>query len=583
VRRYATLFWQYLRPQLALASLLAGLVSGSIVLQLVNPQLVRRFLDGAERGRSLDELLKTGAIFMAVAVLAQVLRIAGAYVGENVAWRATNELRADLALHCLKLDMSFHKAHKPGELIERVDGDVNQLTMFFSQLVVELGSDILLSVGVIGLLWLIDWRLGATVLAIAVLAAFGLRAANRHVVPRWQHVRQVESDLFGFLEEWLNGTEEIQTNRASTYVMGRLYDLMRIRWRAMQDAQRVNVSVMSLPLVVPAFAYVAAYLWGERLLGSGELTIGSLFLIFYYIDVVKGPLWGIQRQLQELQRAAASLNRIAALFAETSALESYGQAPLPGGPLCLAFEDVDFYYADDPNTPVLEDIELTLMPGRVLGLLGRTGSGKTTMTRLLSRFYDPTSGQIRLGAPCGEMTALPRVALASLRGRIGMVTQDVQLFHASVRDNLTLFADHVTDERIKSALQELGLKTWLDALPDGLDTRLEGGANLSAGEAQLLALGRVFLADVGLVILDEASSRLDPATEHLLERALDRLLEGRTAIIIAHRLSTVRRADEIMILERGRIVEHGDRETLALDPNSTFHHLLQVGIEEALA
>ncbi|HZD09744.1 MAG TPA: ABC transporter ATP-binding protein [Candidatus Binatia bacterium] len=583
MRRYATLFWQYLRPQLALASLLAGLVSGSIVLQLVNPQLVRRFLDGAERGRSLDELLKTGAIFMAVAVLAQVLRIAGAYVGENVAWRATNELRADLALHCLKLDMSFHKAHKPGELIERVDGDVNQLTMFFSQLVVELGSDILLSVGVIGLLWLIDWRLGATVLAIAVLAAFGLRAANRHVVPRWQHVRQVESDLFGFLEEWLNGTEEIQTNRASTYVMGRLYDLMRIRWRAMQEAQRVNVSVMSLPLVVPAFAYVAAYLWGERLLGSGELTIGSLFLIFYYIDVVKGPLWGIQRQLQELQRAAASLNRIAALFAETSALESYGQAPLPGGPLCLAFEDVDFYYADDPNTPVLEDIELTLMPGRVLGLLGRTGSGKTTMTRLLSRFYDPTSGQIRLGAPCGEMTALPRVALASLRGRIGMVTQDVQLFHASVRDNLTLFADHVTDERIKSALQELGLKTWLDALPDGLDTRLEGGANLSAGEAQLLALGRVFLADVGLVILDEASSRLDPATEHLLERALDRLLEGRTAIIIAHRLSTVRRADEIMILERGRIVEHGDRETLALDPNSTFHHLLQVGIEEALA
>ena len=583
MKTYTTLFWRYLRPQIGHVSLLALLVLGRIALQLVNPQLVRTFLDGAERGRSLEELLRTGALFMGIALAAQVLHVIAAFVGENVAWRATNALRADLALHCLKLDMSFHKVNKPGELIERVDGDVNLLTTFFSQLVIELGSNVLLSAGVVVLLWLVDWRVGLTISLIAVAAVIGLNFANKRVVPRWQHVRQVESDLFGFLEEWLNGTEEIQTNRAGTYVMGRLYELMRRRWRAMQDAMRANMAVMSLPLVVPALAYVAAYLWGDALFAGGALTIGTVYLIFYYIDVVREPLWGIQRQVQELQRAAASLNRIADLFAEQPQLEDRGAGQLSGGPLRLRLEGVGFHYADDPETAVLQDIDLTLAPGHVLGLLGRTGSGKTTITRLLLRFYDPSSGCIEIGAAPGAMLALPDVALDSLRARIGMVTQEVQLFHASVRDNLTLFDENVADEQILAALEELGLLPWLASLPDGLDTRLEAGDNLSAGEAQLLALGRVFLADVGLVILDEASSRLDPATEHLLERALDRLLKNRTAIIIAHRLGTVQRADEILILDGGRAVEHGARQALASDPHSTFYHLLQVGIEEALA
>lgn len=583
MRTYVTLFWRYLRPQIGQVSLLALLVVGSIGLQLINPQLVRRFLDGAERGRSLDELLQTGALFMGLAVLAQLLRVVGAYVGENVAWRATNALRADLALHCLKLDMGFHKQHKPGELIERVDGDVNELTTFFSQLVIELGSNLLLAGGVVVLLWLLDWRVGLTISVIAVLAAVGLEIANRYVVPRWQTVRQVESDLFGFLEEWLNGTEEIQTNRAGTYVLGRLYELMGKRWRAMQSAQRMNMTVMSLPIIVPSVAYVAAYLWGDSLFRGGLLTVGSVYLIFYYIDVAKGPLWGIQRQVQDLQRAAASINRIAALFAEETQLSAHGEGALPDGPLRVAFQNVWFYYDDDPHTPILQNIDLTLKPGRVLGLLGRTGSGKTTLTRLLLRFYDPSTGEICLGRDGQEMQAIPDVSLASLRERIGVVTQEVQLFHATVRDNLTLFENGVPDEKILAALEELGLTPWLEGLPEGLDTRLEAGDNLSAGEAQLLALGRVFLADVGLVILDEASSRLDPATEHLLEQALDRLLANRTAIVIAHRLSTVRRADEIVILERGQIVEHGERMVLATDQGSTFYHLLQVGIEEALA
>src|SRR5206468_10100055 len=222
---------------------------------------------------------------------------------------------------------------------------------------------------------------------------------------------------------------------------------------------------------------------------------------------------------------------------------------------------------------------LRIAPGGVLGVLGRTGSGKTTLARLLLRFYDPTAGAVRLGGVDAR-----DARLAEVRARATLVSQDVQLFHASVRDNLTLFDHSISDERIRDVLERIGLGPWLRSLPDdcGLDTELRSGA-LSAGEAQLVAFARVFLRDPGLVVLDEASSRLDPATERHIENAIDELLDRRTAIVIAHRLATVERCDEIAILENGRVVEHGPRHALAVDPSSRFHELLRIGLEEVLA
>jgi ATP-binding cassette subfamily B protein len=270
------------------------------------------------------------------------------------------------------------------------------------------------------------------------------------------------------------------------------------------------------------------------------------------------------------------------------------------GPLAVRFDRVSFNYHDEDTgradrdaagqapeipgdgetapEPVLHDVSFYLAPGRVLGLLGRTGSGKTTITRLLFRLYDPDGGAVSLGG--NDLRDLP---LPQLRYRVGLVTQNIQLFHATVRDNLTFFDPSVPDTRILGVLCDLGLEDWLRGLPTSLDTVLEsGGGGLSAGQAQLLAFARVFLTDPGLVILDEASSRLDPATEALLERAVDRLLQGRTAILIAHRLGTVQRADEILILEGGRVDEHGVRAELARDPNSRFAQLLRTGMEEVL-
>jgi ATP-binding cassette subfamily B protein len=399
-------------------------------------------------------------------------------------------------------------------------------------------------------------------------------------------VRQVEAKLFGFLEEWLNGTEEIRTSGAESFILLRLYQVMRERYKKILSAMRIYVLVEDLHLGVFALAYSAAHILGYTLFRDGSLTIGGVYLIFYYIDLLKGTLWEILRQVEDLQRAAASINRITELRQIQPTISDGEGVAFPAGPLAVAFKDVSFHYDDDEETDILQHVSFELQPGAVLGLLGRTGSGKSTLTKLLFRFYDTSSGSIHLGdAPDSrsdsQLFDIRQARQSQLRSRIGMVTQEVQLFHATVRQNLSLFDDSIPDERVMRALEDIGLGEWLAQLPDGLDTPLESsGSGLSAGEAQLLAFARVFLADPGLVILDEASSRLDPATGRLIEQAVDKLLYNRTAIIIAHRLGTVQRADEIMILEDGRIAEYGSRPALASDPDSRFSSLLRTGLQQ---
>ena len=591
IKPYWDLLANYLKPQKKSVLLLAFLLAISIGLQLANPQIVAYFIDTvsdpAANGtaafqQGLNKLLGAAALFMGVAIVRQAITIAAVYVGENVAWTATNALRADLALHCLRLDMAFHKKHKPGELIERVDGDVNKLANFFSQMFIQLTSNVLLLIGVIVLLWLVDWRVGMSITAVAILGVMAMNYLRTLTVPRWEALRQTEATLFGFLEEWLTGTETIQTTGAAPYILQKMLRLGRERLQRMQNAIRVTVFVWNLPLAVFTLAYIAAHIFGTTLFAEGALTIGGIYLIFYYIDVIKEPLWRINRQIEDLQRAAASIHRIMALQAEQPTMHDGAGVTVPSEPLAVTFSHISFFYADDPETMILQDVDFHLKPGKVLGLLGRTGSGKSTLTKLLFRFYDPTEGAILLGNRPNQFD-LRDAKQAELRHHIGLVTQEVQLFHASVRDNLTLFDSTIADAQILAVLEDLGMTAWLEGLPNGLDSPLEADTSLSAGEAQLLAFVRVFLADPGVVIMDEASSRLDPVTEQQIERAIDKLLTNRTAIIVAHRLATVQRADEIMVLENGRIIEHAPRTDLANNPDSHFAQLLRTGLEGEIA
>ncbi len=577
LKQYWSLLSQYLKPQRLRATLLAVLLLSHIGLQLLNPQILRYFIDTATSGGPRSSLINAALLFIGLAVIIQGLSILNTYLSETIAWTATNSLRFDLAGHCLKLDPSFHQTHTPGELIERIDGDVNALANFFSQFLIHVLGNLILLVGVLALLFREDWRAGLG-LSLFALSGLGILIRIRSIaIPYWAEVRQISATFFGFLGEMLAGTEDIRANGAESYVMRRFYELIR-RWFPIRlkanlagySMWMTNAGVFALGNAV-AFG-LSAYLWRTE-----AITIGTVYLIFHYTELLRSPMSQIRTQIEDLQKAEASIKRIEDLSGIQSRLQERTEAVLPPEALSVEFQDVSFGY--DGREMILRNLTFQLRPGRVLGLLGRTGSGKTTLARLLLRLYDPSSGEIHLSGVVPTSTRL-----RDIRQRVGLVTQEVQLFQATVRENLTFFDPTIADERLLAVLDELGLSEWLQSLPAGLETELEpDGGNLSAGQAQLLAFARVFLADPGLVILDEASSRLDPATERLIERAIDKLLDNRTGILIAHRLATVQRADALLILEDGQILEHGDRLTLANDPASHFHRLLQTGLEEVLA
>jgi ATP-binding cassette, subfamily B, bacterial len=575
---YRSLLVTYIKPQWKRALLMTLLLLVGTALQLINPQLLSYFINTVTVPHvSIQPLLLIGVLFIAIALLIQIIFVSVTYFSENVAWTATNQLRTDLVAHCLRLEMAFHKEHTSGELIERIDGDVDTLSIFFSQAVGSLLGNGLLIVGIIISLFYANWRIG---LAIGIFALFGvivLSLVRARVVPYAIAHREKDAEFFGFLGEQLAGTEDMRANGATSYVMRRFYELLR-SWLPIRRRMSLGwYSMWIVTLITFALGNVlalglSAYLWHNRI-----ISLGTVYLAFYFTNLLNDPLEEIRNQLQQLQQTGAGVARIRQLLQTRPTIVDGPGRVFPLNALAVEFRAVTFGYNQDK--PVLVGIDFCLAAGKVLGMLGRTGSGKTTLARLLLRLYDVEQGEVCLsGVPLRE------AKLRDLRRRVGMVTQDVQLFHATVRDNLTFFNPTISDSRILEVIDSLGLATWYRALPEGLDTMLgSDGEGLSAGEAQLLAFTRIFLADPGLVILDEASSRLDPATEQLIEQAISKLLEGRTAIIIAHRLATIQRADEIMVLEDGRILEYDARRTLAADRDSRFYQLLQSGLEEVMA
>lgn len=567
---------RYIQPQKKRFALLAVLLLSSIGMQVINPQIMRFFIDTAQSTQETQSLLIAALAFIGVAILQQVVGVSATYTGENVAWTATNALRADIARHCLNLDMSYHNNVSPGELIERIDGDVAELSNFFSQLVIRVLGNLILLIGILVAMLFEGWQIALAFTIFTVVTLFALNAVRGIAIPYQKKFRQAVADLFGYLEERLAGTEDIRSSGAVDFVLLGMYKLSKTILGYWWAAQRRFIVVRFVAGVMMMTGIAIALVLGYNLYNAGTLTIGTVYMIIIYTNQLRRPIRELTQQVENLQNVGAATERLTELRAIEAKIIDGPGAVLPAGALDIAFERVSFAYKEDE--PVLHEIDFHLQPGKVMGLLGRTGSGKTTLARLVFRLYDPTQGRLALG---GVPLTSPR--LRALRERVALVTQDVQLFQATVRDNITFFNRDIGDARILEVIEALGLEDWLQALPNGLDTKLEtGGRSISAGEAQLLAFTRVFLRDPGLVILDEASSRLDPATEQLIERAIDRLLQNRTAIIIAHRLGTIHRTHEIMILEDGRIIEHGERERLAADPSTRFHNLLRTGLEEVL-
>lgn len=568
---------RYLRAWRGLVLVSALSVLLLIALQLLMPQLVSWVIDTALTSSTSTPLIIAALIYVLAGLAGQALRWASSLLHERLRWLSTNAFRSDLLAHCLHLDLGFYQQYSPGQMLERIDGDSEQLGHLMSRLFAQVLSNILLIIAVLALLWLEDWRIGVALLIYSIIVLLVLSALQNLGTAQWEQEREATSKHYGMLEELLQAREDLQALGARSYALAIIRNNLHVRMLRYRAARMISElgSAGSQSLFVLGGALglgLGAYLYMQ-----GAITLGTCYLIVSYIALLNTPLEQIREQIQELQQAQGSVTRIQDMLAQQIVNPESGTQQLSERAPQVEFAHVNFRYADQVDY-TLQNINFRLGSGQTLGILGRTGSGKTTLTRLLMRLYELETGNILL-----DSVDIATVPLKQLRQRIALVSQQVQLFPASIRDNLRFFDTSITDSQIEQAIEILGLTQWVRDR-GGLDAQLEHGqSTLSAGEAQLLAIVRVALRNPSLVILDEASARLDPSTEQLLQQALQRFLQGRTAIIIAHRLATLEHVDQILILQDGEIIEYGPRQYLADQNDSHFAHLLQQGIKEVLA
>jgi ATP-binding cassette, subfamily B, bacterial len=547
-----------------------GLLLVALVLRLAMPAMLGWFVDAALDGRPADDLIRIAAAYVAIALTAEVLSLIVTWGAVHLSWRAGNRLRERLAHHALRLEMAWHGKHSPGQLIERIDGDVEALSVFFANVLVHVLGNVLLMVGMLSVTFLIDPLAGMVLLITSIVGAYVLFRVRSAAVPAREAEREANAILYGDLEERLGGLDDLKANGAGDYAVHRLHANSARSWAAARRASWLGDGSYAVAAITFAIGSVVTLGLGFYLHSSGIVTTGQVLALFRYSEMLRQPLERIAEQMKEFQKALAGARRASLLLATEPAIRpgALGDGALPPGALGIDFDQVTFAYSD--GAPALRDVDLHIAPGTHVGVVGRTGSGKTTLGRLVLRLWDATSGAVRVGG-----TDVRDLDTATLRSRIAVVTQDVELFRASLRDNLTLFGTRpATDDELTGVIDTVGLDEWFASLPDGLDSHLDGGRSLSAGQAQLLAMARAFLSDPAVVILDEASSRLDPLTEARLATATRSLLDGRTAIIVAHRLATLDEVDEIVVVESGRIVEHDHRHVLAGDERSRFAALL---------
>ena len=395
-------------------------------------------------------------------------------------------------------------------------------------------------------------------------------------VPQTAAERAAFADALGLVAEQLDGAEDLRALGAREHALARHQAAGARHLRAALRANLAGGVIYSWMAASFALAAAGMLVASWLLLRADEITLGTALLLYSYTQVVRAPIEQLAEELEQVQEAAAGAARMSELLEERSAVAWDGRHRLPQGALDISFEGVSFAYTDraedgtsSSGSTVLHDVDLHIPADAVVGLVGASGSGKTTLARLALRLVDPTAGAVSVGG-----ADLRTVSRSSLLQRAAIVTQDVHLLDGTVRDNLTLYEAGHDDRELTELLTDLGLAPWLAGLPGGLGTAMDAAPPLSSGQAQLLAIGRAFLRDPGLVVLDEASARIDPATAEMVESALDRLLVGRTALVIAHRLRAVERADHVVVLERGRVVEHGPRAALAADPSSRYGRLL---------
>jgi ATP-binding cassette, subfamily B, bacterial len=564
-RRARAWLWPLVRPHRRLVVVASAAVLVQTGAGLAMPYLVKVAIDQGVVPRDLEVINR---VTLAYLVLAGVQFLASRLEIETVAragQRVLFTVRTKLFRHVQTLSLDFYERERTGRLVARMTSDIDAMSDLVTDGLVTLVTGLITVIGVAVILVVMDWQLALATLVVAPLIGLAAQFWRRWSADAYRQVRETHSVVTIHLQESLSGVRAIQSFRRERATAARLAEANQdervAHWRTIALA---SFFFPGIEFLGTAATVVVLGVGGQRVL-SGDLEIGVLAAFLLYLRNLFDPVQQLSELYDSFQSATAGAERVGAVLAEQpSVREAPDPVPLPDPRGEVRLEDICFAYGgsggrkgspteNELGPEVLHDVDLRIDAGTTLALIGPTGAGKSTVAKLIARFYDPQEGRVTL-----DGIDLRQVRLADLRRAMGYVPQEGFLFSGTVLDNIRFGRPDATRAEVEAAARAVGADQVIAGLPDGFDTEVgERGALLAAGERQLVAFARAWIADPALLILDEATSNLDAASEARITDALQRLRSGRTTIIIAHRLSTIAQADQVAVVQDGRIVESG--------------------------
>ena len=555
---------------LALALLLAPLGA-------LRPYLVNIGVDKYVISNDLSGLFKICIVLVILVIIESLLRYVFSYATDALGQYVTKDLRIEIFNKIVGLRVRHFDQTPTGMYITRVINDIENIKTIFSEGMLTIIADFIAIIVIVIVMFMTSWQLTLACLVTLPLMVVATIIFNKKVKVSYQRVRTQLANMNAFLQEHISGMTIIQAFNAQDREANKFKKINKDYTKANLDSVFYYAVFFPVVDIISAAALGLMVWWGARGIMNETVSLGAMVAFPIYLNTLFRPIRMLADKFNSMQMGLVAAERIFALTDDAAVTEDAGQVFLEEVKGNIVFDHVNFEYVE--GSPILRDVSFEVPAGKTMAIVGSTGSGKSTIINLLTRFYDYEEGSITLDGV--ELNTIQKV---NLRSHISLVLQDVFLFSGSVRDNITLNNPDITEENIQEASKMLDAHRFIMMLPDGYDFVVsERGHNLSSGQRQLISLVRALVYNPSILILDEATASIDSETEEIVQYAIEKLLENRSAIIIAHRLSTIRNADEILVLEHGRILERGSHSQLLEDPASRYSELYTIQFEKDLS
>ena len=556
--------WSQLSPYLKgfhlffLVAILFSVVSS--IITVIGPDKLKEITDTITKGMGgVIDIDKITSIALTLAILYGVgalVSYSSSFIISTMIQRFAERLRNAIAEKINRVPLQYFDSHEQGDTLSRVTNDVDLMTQSFNQSLVQMVSSIVLLIGSILMMFKTDWHLAVTAI-VSVFAGFALSSI---IMVKSQPLFKQQQDnlakVSGYVEEIYSGHNIVISYNGRHQAKNHFDAINQDLYHSMWKSQFFSGIMMPLMQFVGNFGYVMVCIVGAVLTINGDITIGTIVAFMTYVRIFTQPISQMAQGITQLQSASAAMGRVFE-FLDEEEMEDESQKTrqleVPKGH--VTFEHVRFGYS--PDKTIIHDFTAEAKPGQKVAIVGPTGAGKTTMVNLLMRFYDIQAGKITIDGV--DTKAMSR---EEVHDAFSMVLQDTWLFEGTIRENLVFNQTDISDEAVEAATRAVGVHHFIRTLPNGYDTVLDDSVTLSVGQKQLLTIARALLKDAPLLILDEATSSVDTRTEELIQKAMDKLMEGRTSFVIAHRLSTIRNADLILVMKDGNIIEQGNHQEL---------------------